>query len=221
MPLKNKGVPGTHATPLSVQDERALDFAYVSWELPAIAASIQIIAPVLLLLWMRRKQISWREHGLVRPNLFRDGIWTIFALALGTGLPLLLSQILPTSAYDHGIAYYPLRTAGYTTMVVSLVLNSIAEELVWRGYMIPRLTRLTGSALLSIWVSTALFASYHIYQGPMAVLSIFFTWLVYALLFHRIRRLWPFVLSHTVHNMLIYLRAYEAVGMTPGQPGVG
>jgi membrane protease YdiL (CAAX protease family) len=106
-------------------------------------------------------------------------------------------------------------------MVVALLLNSVMEELVWRGYVLQRLIRLGTSKTLAIVVSSALFASYHLYQGPNAVGEVFIWGMIYALAFRVIKSIWPLVIAHTAHNVLVYTGAFEALGMRPLLPVVG
>ena len=67
-----------------------------------------------------------------------------------------------------------------------------------RGYLLPRLERLLCSTRLSVLVTTALFASYHIYQGIGAAIGIAAVGFVYALAFCCFRRLWPLCAAHVI-----------------------
>ena len=74
-----------------------------------------------------------------------------------------------------------------------------------RGYLIPRFERLLRSTSAAVVVSTALFASYHLYQGTHGVIGAGVTGLVYAVAFCSLRRLWPVFVAHALHNYVIYL----------------
>lgn len=54
---------------------------------------------------------------------------------------------------------------GYFVVLIGCAAGAFCEELVMRGYLIPRLERLLRSTRIAVLVTTAVFASYHIYQG--------------------------------------------------------
>ena len=91
-------------------------------------------------------------------------------------------------------------------MLPAIILGAFAEELVYRGYLIVRLERLFRSTSLAVLITTALFASYHLYQGLIPALGIAAGGLVYAISFCSMRRLWPLCITHTLHNLAVYLR---------------
>ncbi len=74
-----------------------------------------------------------------------------------------------------------------------------------RGYLIPRLEQLLGSTAAALLVSTGLFASYHIYQGPAGAFGAGVTGLLYGASFCWWRRLWPLCVAHTLHNLVLGL----------------
>jgi membrane protease YdiL (CAAX protease family) len=84
----------------------------------------------------------------------------------------------------------------YLMMIVLSLCIGFSEELAMRGYLIPRFEKLLGSTTRSLFASTALFASYHLYQGFEGVVLVFFTGLVFGIAFCWSRRLWPVVIAH-------------------------
>ena len=80
--------------------------------------------------------------------------------------------------------------------------NGFAEELVMRAYMIPRLERLLGSTWISLLVTTALFTSYHTYQGVYGVFNAVIVGLIYGGVFCLVRRIWPIVIAHAIADVV-------------------
>ncbi|MBE7490412.1 MAG: CPBP family intramembrane metalloprotease [Planctomycetes bacterium] len=202
------------ATPSALQERLSnrSDRLYIFAELPMIANHIQVLAVMLFLLALRRHAIPLADAGLVRPRLVRDLVAAAVLFVLATGATFAAEQVLPSNDFED-YRFYPDAAAGYTVMMVSLVLNSVMEELVWRGYVMQRLIRLGASTTLAVVVSSGLFASYHLYQGPNAVGVIFIWGVIYALVFRLCRSIWPLVIAHTLHNVLVYTGAFEALGM--------
>jgi membrane protease YdiL (CAAX protease family) len=88
---------------------------------------------------------------------------------------------------------------------LTLLANSVAEEIVMRGYMIDRLERLFGKSWLAILISSLLFGSYHIHLGllgagtAVVIGMVFGTWFVWT------RRLGALIVAHTIYNLLLKL----------------
>jgi len=68
--------------------------------------------------------------------------------------------------------------------------------LAMRSYLIPRITDLSGSSAFAIVLTSALFASYHSYQGQYGVISAFAIGIVLAIYFSKAKRFWPIVIAH-------------------------
>jgi membrane protease YdiL (CAAX protease family) len=87
--------------------------------------------------------------------------------------------------------------------IAYLVLNSVYEELLVAGYVITALER--DGAAYAITASTLIRFLYHLYQGPVASLSILPMGLLFGTVYWRTRSLWPLMLAHTLINLLIVL----------------
>jgi membrane protease YdiL (CAAX protease family) len=81
------------------------------------------------------------------------------------------------------------------------LVNPFFEEVFVSGYVIaaldPRRTAWTG-----INVSVAIRLLYHLYQGPVGVLSVVPIGLVFAWWYARTGRLWPLVMAHALFDFL-------------------
>jgi membrane protease YdiL (CAAX protease family) len=90
--------------------------------------------------------------------------------------------------------------------IVAQLANGFAEELVMRGYLIPRFEDLFGSTGKALVLSSVLFASYHLYQGLYGAGSALVMGLVFGVAFIAMRRLWPIAAAHALLNISSALR---------------
>jgi membrane protease YdiL (CAAX protease family) len=179
-------------------------------ELSHIVSVLPSIALVLFLIW--RGGEGWRVHGLARPRLLRDGILTVIVFAVDFVLYLALVEVMTNLLGEAAVNEFyerllqlfpkPQDLADYILSAVAIVLGAFSEELVFRGYLIPRLERLLGSIDRAALVSTLIFAGYHVYQGVIGLVGVFLFGLVMAVFFCLTKRLWPLVVVHAAVNTL-------------------
>jgi membrane protease YdiL (CAAX protease family) len=89
----------------------------------------------------------------------------------------------------------PVGTLDLRTVVLLSVVNGLYEELFVCGYVVTTLGK-RSSAWMAINVSVTIRFLYHLYQGPVAVLSIIPTGLMFAYVYARTGRLWPLIVAH-------------------------
>lgn len=178
-------------------------------ELLRIVDSFQISMPLLLILALAKDR--WSSFGIVRPAWITD---TVFGCVICVSVQVvyrLVLSLLPASGAAMSTALRALHreapegVAAYPLLFVSLLAAASAEELVMRGYLIPRLERLLKSTWLPALLSSALFGSYHLYYGVVPAVGLFAVGLVYATSFCFLRRLWPLCIAHAVTNLTFYL----------------
>lgn len=87
-----------------------------------------------------------------------------------------------------------------TVLTVSVV-NSIFEEVFVCGYVIAALKK-SRSDSFAINVSIAIRLAYHLYQGPVAVISIIPLGLVFAHWFAKTHRIGPVVVAHGLFDFI-------------------
>ena len=191
-------------------DDGADDAYTTTW---LITRSVAVVVPVLYIIRVSGER---PEHfGLVRPRPWSD---------LGVGLVLFVISIVGWTAAvgaldwalaDPGVGSAddwtspdvvsgPVGPLAWGLVLIGLVANSVAEELVMRGYLIPRLRDATGSAPLAIVVSALLFGAYHMHYGLADASVIVLGGLIFGLYFVAFGRLWPLVVAHTVWNLSTY-----------------
>lgn len=82
------------------------------------------------------------------------------------------------------------------------VVNGIAEELFVAGYIITAITPRRGM-WTAINVSVVVRLLYHLYQGPIGVLTVVPMGLLYGYLYSRTRQLWPLIVAHVLLDLVI------------------
>jgi membrane protease YdiL (CAAX protease family) len=127
----------------------------------------------------------------------------------------LLVSVLTTLNYKIPAPHRTFRFSdpdhGITSMLLLLVFSlsiGLSEELVMRGYLIPRLERILKSKLWAILISAAFFGCWHIRNGIIAVWSTFWGGIIYGIVFVATRRLWPTVFAHALYDFTVFLRRW-------------
>ena len=174
---------------------------------------------LLLLAWLMR-----REGGrlvdllnLERGKVGRDvliGIALFFVMAAAFYLSPLVSAFLVTGRLDASAAWgtnpfvVPLWVHVWN-MTIFPVTTSITEEMVYRGYALPRLERLTRRVWLAVLIPAAAFGLAHLtppFTGVESVtlrfLTLFFVGVVLELLYLRYRRLLPLIVGHYLIDLI-------------------
>jgi hypothetical protein len=104
-----------------------------------------------------------------------------------------VDQWIVPAAEESDAAYAGFRISGisdFLILLVALAFNSFGEELAMRAYLIPRLEQLFASTPMAVILSSAVFASYHVYQGAYGVVGALVTGIVLGTSFVILRRLW-------------------------------
>jgi membrane protease YdiL (CAAX protease family) len=143
-------------------------------------------------------------------NLDRLGLRFSFPAALG-GIPLfiaylvlywgtglLLVWLFPTVARTK--PFHFVITAHPLALLTFIVTNSFFEEVIVTGYVMTALSK--QGAAMSITASTLLRFLYHLYQGPLASITILPLGLLFGVVYWRWRNLWPLIVAHTITNVI-------------------
>ena len=97
-------------------------------------------------------------------------------------------------------------------LIVYVTIAVFLEEYVFRGYLISRLIDLTGKPWLAVVLSSALFASFHIYQGLPRVFVVFLAGLIYAGTMRVTRSIWPAFFAHWAVDAILGLTQMGVFG---------
>jgi membrane protease YdiL (CAAX protease family) len=178
---------------------------------------VQFALVPALSLWLlyRIAGVRPRDYGLgtiVAPKQGAASALALYALVVavfagGYGFARVLTLFIPWEwpatafLYSQAIPQHP---GGALAMVAYLALSAaFVEEIFYRG-----LPALCVRQDLYPVVSAAAFAAIHWESGTRDVAATFLLGLVLALLYLRIRNLWPFVAGHAVTDMLAFTGTY-------------
>lgn len=90
---------------------------------------------------------------------------------------------------------------------------AVTEEITFRGYLLSRITRLAGGRVwIAVFVSSAAFASGHLYQGLGGFALIFVYGLLFAGLVLYSRSLYPAIIAHFLQDVSVLFVPTEMLG---------
>ena len=179
----------------------------------SLVYDLQIVLPLVFIL--ARGGEPWSRFGLGRPWWVHDTMVGLVIFLALIFLPkrilhLLLSDVYPgwLRALEHeaqgDLLPLPVGPGEHALLVIALFVGALAEELVFRGYLIPRLRQLGTGVVSAVLVSSALFASIHLYQGYWSTGLHLVEGFIFGALFLVAGRLWPVVIAHTLFNLNVY-----------------
>ena len=180
---------------------RAVSFPVVA--VATIARDAGLVALILLLISRDRQPVA--VIGWVRRNIGRDVL-----IGLALSIPLFIgAQVLDAALRAGGLSSPPsdpgLAPSGLAEVILALVLVlvvAVAEETIFRGYLILRLASVLRNRLWAVIASSLIFAIGHGYEGEAAVVTIGLTGLVFALVYVWRQSLVAPVVMHLVFNFL-------------------
>lgn len=172
-----------------------------------IQRSATVCAVALFLMWASGE--GWRRFGLTKWSWRADPPVAVVLVLLGWLVSGYVysaaAAIFPPAEMVEWHFDRPSSRAGLLLLGAMSAANGLAEELVIWGFLYTRLAALTGRGIVMIPVCAAVFASYHLYQGPAAMLAIFAIGLIHGVCFWRLRRLWPLIIAHAIWDFAVYL----------------
>jgi uncharacterized protein len=123
-----------------------------------------------------------------------------YALALGAQY---IAQVIFNYDIEAAAARAPKVDAGLSMQLVFLVsvVNGIFEELFVAGYIITTMTARRGM-WAAINTSVVVRLLYHLYQGPIGVMTVVPMGLLYGYVYSRTRQLWPLIVAHVLLDII-------------------
>jgi membrane protease YdiL (CAAX protease family) len=140
-------------------------------------------------------QITWRGTGIG------------WLLLLGTYVVAMVAQHLASLALpaqmQAGVERYPVSDPDVNMQLVFIAstVNGMFEELFVAGYIITALRERRG-VWMAINVSTVVRLLYHLYQGPVGVVTVVPMGLLYGYVYSRTRQLWPLMFAHVLIDII-------------------
>ncbi len=144
------------------------------------------------------------------------GLTTLAGLAIvAAGRAL---RIPESALVDYLIPRTPAEKIAFTGLSVSA---GIAEELVFRSFLILVLFQASGSMVTAVVISVAAFAVAHAYQGVVGVVRVVALGLVLTAPFLLTGSVYPSMIAHAVLDLLagLVLADWLQAGPEPGPPG--
>lgn len=180
------------------------NISFAKHNLALTIAAIQIVVPLLYII--HRSGEPWSKFGLPVPaprDLLAGAVLFGFLYVLQPVLVMFVSAF-ETGPGDPALDFpRPSGAADYLILVPALLVCAFWEELALRGYLIPRLRDVGIGNVGALLISSALFASYHIYQGASATAYIFLWGMLLGVAFLNLPRVWPLTLAHALTNFSI------------------
>ena len=162
------------------------NLSFVLVAVATILRDLSFVALIAFFLWRNREpweRIGWR---IKRPwTEVLVGVGLFFPVSFGTGL---LEQIFRTMGLSTPATPLPrfLTAAGSKEILLAAILVTvvaISEEIIFRGYLILRLTAATRSTAGAVLLSAFIFSLGHGYEGTAGVATVGVMGLAFALIY--------------------------------------
>jgi membrane protease YdiL (CAAX protease family) len=139
--------------------------------------------------------MTWRGTGM-------GWLLLLATYLLAMGAQFLAQSSLP-AVMQAAARSYPAADPRVSMELVFLTstVNGIFEELFVVGYIITALAATRG-VWTAINVSTVVRLLYHLYQGPIGIVTIVPMGLLYGYVYARTRQLWPLILAHVLLDVV-------------------
>jgi membrane protease YdiL (CAAX protease family) len=186
---------------------------------------LSVVAAVLALcvsLWFRRLDLRAigleRPRGWIRTILLGVGSWIVVAVLIGGLVQPFVTRLVGEppqlgllTAIRGNLSFYLLM------LMLSWSTAAFGEEMLFRGYLLPRLADLLGRGrlawLAALLLQAAVFGAMHAYQGLSGVLVIGSVGLLLGALFLLARRnLWLVILAHGLVDTASLTALYLGLG---------
>ncbi len=207
------GVTGELSETARVQIERAVLIPVLGWRTLVV---VVVVAAVVRRRGGTAGSVGVTSEKLPANLLIAVGSTVAIAVTMVI-LVLLLRWCFPSldrqleanagRIMDRVPPYSPATFAGLTLMI------GLYEELVFRGFLMPRLRRATGSWAIAVLLSTLVFSSLHLFdQVPAALILVTVMSLILSLVTIWRRSIVPAVVAHALFNFGMFLQLRWAAG---------
>lgn len=172
-----------------------------------IIGDVGLIALVAYLNWRSGEpaaRIGWTRHHLVRDLILGVVLFAPFVVVTGG-----LEWLLHAAGLSHGgpSSLFPPITGTAEVVLAGalLVTVAVAEETVFRGYLLLRLEEWSGSKTVAVLASSVIFTLGHHYEGPAGMIIVGVMGVILALVYLWRRSLVAPVVLHLLQNVLAFL----------------
>ena len=139
--------------------------------------------------------ISWRGTGW-------GWMLLVVTYVLAMGVQVVAEWTVPAQMHA-AAAKFPVADKNLSMELVFLAstVNGIFEEVFVAGYIISALREVRG-VWTAINASTVVRLLYHLYQGPIGIMTVVPMGLLYGYFYARTRQLWPLILAHVLIDII-------------------
>jgi membrane protease YdiL (CAAX protease family) len=170
-----------------------------------ILRDLSLVSLIAFFLWRNGEALS--KIGWIRKSVWSDvllGVTLFVLMFLGAGL---LQQVLKAVGLSEPAAPLPRFLSArsgeqYVLAFVLVVVVAIAEEAIFRGYLILRLSSTTGSTTSAVILSSVIFALGHGYEGSAGVITVAYMGLFFAVVYVRRRSLVAPMVMHFLQDFI-------------------
>lgn len=166
--------------------------------------------------------LVWRNgEGMAAIGWVRRGAGREIAVGVALFVPLFVGlAVLETLLRAAGLAdplappayLQPQSAIDYLFALLLLLAVSVSEETVFRGYLLRRLTQVTGRAWLAVLLSSVVFALGHGYQGSLGVIAVGVIGVVFAVVYLKRGSLIAPMVMHFIQNFIGLIVAPQLMG---------
>jgi len=173
-----------------------------------LAGVLNGLGPALLALVLLLRTFGRPGFGIGLDRLRIREWWGGVGLTALIGLPglglLYLGHVLKFNGHIEAVDF-PDVWYRIPVLLLDAFQNGAAEEIVVLAFVLTRLRQLGWSNERAIITSALLRGSYHLYQGWGGFAGNFVMGLIFGFFFQRTRRVWPFVVAHTLLDAFSFI----------------
>jgi membrane protease YdiL (CAAX protease family) len=161
------------------------DLRFTPVAISSILSNLALMSLIFYFIWRNGEslgQIGWKSKDVVGDIGW--GVLLYFPILFGIGFLERLLHAAGFSAPKSLPSFLTVNGPGKIVLASILVtVVAIAEETIFRGYLIHRFKALTGSTAAAVLFSSLIFAVGHGYEGMAGMISIFVLGLIFALIY--------------------------------------
>lgn len=157
--------------------------------------AIELICGTLAILILRARGWKLRDFGL-QISMPLTILGMLLFIGANISIALFNEAFRSLSGIDAGAATTPVARVSWLALILLLAIDPLYEETFEVAYNI-RASEGNGAAF-GISLSAAIRLACHLYQGPIAALTILPLGLIFAAVYWKWRRVWPLSVAHGV-----------------------
>jgi uncharacterized protein len=170
-----------------------------------ISRDLALVTLIAYFLWRNNEtkdQIGWHLRGGLR-DVIRGLVLFVFVFLAAGYLDQMLRAAGFTAPATPTPGFLTARgPAEYALALLLVVVVAVTEEVIFRGYLILRLTTVTGSSAVAIALSSVIFSLGHGYEGTAGVITVGFMGFAFALVYVWTGSLTAPIVMHFLQDVL-------------------